>query len=143
MNFEDIKRLNDILKSANQEAVPLSSNRATQNKACRIAKRVKASFDSSSSVSDSESTLHDDVTEIIDINECFSKNVSLPEPKYQIYYKKMLSTEDIFFDDQSNIKASSDCSHLVIKVHFGLNTRLNDLSLSVKSNHICVETRER
>mmetsp|Transcript_12 Transcript_12/g.15 ORF Transcript_12/g.15 Transcript_12/m.15 type:complete len:181 (+) Transcript_12:187-729(+) len=62
-----------------------------------------------------------------------------PPPKYDIAYKQMVGTQDVFggFGDIS--PASQDCTHLVVKVHFP-GCKLADLDVTVKKQHIRVES---
>lgn len=135
----DIEQLNELLKNA-REAAKLENVNTNQ-----IHSATQVRSDSSSIRPHIIPTLHDSLKDN-EIQESTNGNAvsdTRPEPKYQIYYKKLLGTEDIFLGDERNNLASYDCSHMVVKVHFGLHTTLNDLILSVKSDSIKVESREK
>ena len=52
----------------------------------------------------------------------------------------MVGTEDAYLGMSDKSPASSDCSHLVIKIHFP-NSTMKDLSLDVKKNRIKATSR--
>jgi len=63
-----------------------------------------------------------------------------PNPRYEISYKQIVGTEDVFLGMSDKSPSSSDCSHLVIKIHFP-NSSLKQLDLDVTSNRIKAESK--
>lgn len=60
------------------------------------------------------------------------------EPAYQIYYTQVVGTEDVFLGTEKS-PASSDCTHLVVKVHFPSCT-MKDLTLDVTSTTLTAKS---
>lgn len=65
---------------------------------------------------------------------------SRPAPKYDFFYKQSVGTEDTFLGLSSKTPGSSDCSHLVIKIHFP-NATLKSLDIDVTNNRIRAESK--
>lgn len=63
------------------------------------------------------------------------------EPPYQLYYKQLVGTEDVFFGTEKS-PASSDSTHIVVKVYFP-GRSMEDLKLDVTSNRLDVESPDR
>jgi len=63
-----------------------------------------------------------------------------PCPRYEISYKQAVGTEDTFLGLSDKSPASSDCTHIVIKIHFPGAT-MKDLDLDVTKNRIKAESR--
>jgi hypothetical protein len=141
MQSSDIELLNDLLKNTQQEAADYAISSRNQS---HIAPRTPASFGQSSVLFRPVSTLHDGENDKLSDERATENdpNDSRPEPKYQIYYKKLIGTEDLFLGDQKRF-AIFDCSHMVVKIHFESTTRMNDLTLSVTSDRIKVESKEK
>ncbi len=58
-----------------------------------------------------------------------------PQPKYEYSYKQMVGTEDTFLGTTDKTPSSTDCTHLVIKIHFP-GASLKSLELDVQDNRI-------
>lgn len=58
-----------------------------------------------------------------------------PVPRYEFSYKQSVGTEDTFLGMGDKTPLTSDCTHLVIKVHFPKAT-MKDLDLDVTKNRI-------
>lgn len=58
-----------------------------------------------------------------------------PVPRYEFSYKQSVGTEDTFLGMSDKTPLTSDCTHLVIKVHFPKAT-MKDLDLDVTKNRI-------
>jgi hypothetical protein len=58
-----------------------------------------------------------------------------PVPRYEFSYKQSVGTEDTFLGMSDKTPLTSDCTHLVIKVHFPRAT-MKDLDLNVTKNRI-------
>jgi hypothetical protein len=78
--------------------------------------------------------------EIPEEDELMISNDSRPTPKYEFVYKQSVGTEDTYFGLGDKTPASSDCTHLLVKVHFP-NCTLRDLDLDVTKNRIKVESK--
>ena len=63
------------------------------------------------------------------------------EPRYQLYYKQLVGTEDIFLGTEKS-PASFDSTHIILKVHFP-GRILIDLKLNVTTNRLTVESPDR
>ena len=71
------------------------------------------------------------------LQENFSSDTK-NEPMYEIYFKQIIGTEDVFFGTDRT-PLTSDCTHIVVKVHFPGST-LNQLELDVYSTRLLVES---
>lgn len=58
-----------------------------------------------------------------------------PVPRYEFCYKQSVGTEDTFLGMSDKTPLTSDCTHLVIKIHFPKAT-MKDLDLDVTKNRI-------
>ena len=58
-----------------------------------------------------------------------------PAPRYEFSYKQTVGTEDTFLGMSDKTPHSSDCTHLVIKIHFP-KTCLKELDLNITKNRI-------
>jgi hypothetical protein len=58
-----------------------------------------------------------------------------PAPKYEFSYKQLIGTEDAYLGMGDKTPLTSDCTHLVVKIHFPGATK-KDLDLEVKKNRI-------
>jgi hypothetical protein len=63
-----------------------------------------------------------------------------PQPRYEFSYKQIVGTEDTILGLNEKTPSSSDCSHLVVKVHFP-DSNMKDLDLDVTSNRLKVSSR--
>lgn len=61
-------------------------------------------------------------------------------PKYEFSYKQSVGTEDTFLGLNDKSPSSSDCTHLIIKVHFPKST-MRELDLDLTKNRIKAESR--
>lgn len=62
-----------------------------------------------------------------------------PCPRYEIRYKQRVGAEDVFLGMSEKTPGSSDCTHLVVKVHFP-GAALADLDLKVTKRRIKAES---
>jgi hypothetical protein len=63
-----------------------------------------------------------------------------PAPRYEFSYKQSIGTEDTFLGMNDKTPLTSDCTHLVVKVHFPGST-MKQLDLNVTKNRIVVTSR--
>ncbi len=63
-----------------------------------------------------------------------------PQPRYEFSYKQAVGTEDTFLGLSNKTPGSSDCSHLIIKIHFPGST-LKELDVDVTKNRIKAESK--
>ena len=61
-------------------------------------------------------------------------------PRYEFSYKQSVGTQDTFLGMNDVTPASSDCTHLVVKVHFPGCT-MKELDLDVTKNRIRAESK--
>ena len=61
-------------------------------------------------------------------------------PRYEFSYKQAVGTQDTFLNMNDITPASTDCSHLIIKVHFPGCT-MKELDLDVTKNRIRAESK--
>ena len=61
-------------------------------------------------------------------------------PRYEFSYKQSVGTEDTFLGLNDVSPASTDCSHLIVKVHFPGCT-MKELDLDVTKNRIRAESK--
>jgi hypothetical protein len=72
---------------------------------------------------------------------CKDQNDDRPIPRYEFSYKQTVGTEDTFLGMNDKTNASSDCSHLIIKIHFP-GSQMKDLDLDVTKNRIKAESKD-
>jgi hypothetical protein len=58
-----------------------------------------------------------------------------PAPRYEFSYKQSVGTEDTFLGMGDKTPLTSDCTHLVVKIHFPKAT-MKELDLNVTKNRI-------
>ena len=63
-----------------------------------------------------------------------------PAPRYEFSYKQSVGTEDTFLGMGDKSPATSDCTHLVVKVHFPGST-MKDISLDVTKNRVSATSK--
>lgn len=63
-----------------------------------------------------------------------------PAPRYEISYKQAVGTEDTFLGFSDKTPLTTDCTHLVIKIHFP-GASMKDLDLDVSANRIVAASR--
>jgi hypothetical protein len=65
-----------------------------------------------------------------------------PAPRYEISYKQSIGTEDTFLGINDKTPLSSDCTHLVIKIHFPHSTSSTELELKVTKNSVFASSKK-
>jgi hypothetical protein len=63
-----------------------------------------------------------------------------PCPRYEISYKQVIGTADTFLGFSDKTPLSSDCTHIVIKVHFPGST-MKELDLDVSQNRLMAASK--
>lgn len=66
---------------------------------------------------------------------------SRPRPRYDILYKQMVGSEDVFLGLGDRSPSSADCSHMTVKVHFPGQT-MRDLDLDVTKHKLRAESKK-
>lgn len=79
-------------------------------------------------------------TEIVSEESFVDFSDKRPCPRYEFCYKQTVGTEDTFLGMSDKTPLTSDCSHLVVKVHFP-GYSLKDIDLKVTSQRINANTR--
>jgi dynein assembly factor 6, axonemal len=64
---------------------------------------------------------------------------SRPRPRYEILYKQMVGSEDVFLGLGDRSPSSADCSHMTVKIHFPGHS-MKDLDLDVTKNKLRAES---
>jgi hypothetical protein len=64
-----------------------------------------------------------------------------PAPRYEVSYKQSIGTEDTFLGMSEKTPLSSDCTHLVIKIHFPLSSSASELELKVTKNSVLAASK--
>ncbi len=72
---------------------------------------------------------------------CTSESDGRPVPRYEFCYKQTIGTEDTFLGMGNKTPATTDCTHLIVKVHFPGAT-MRDLDLDVTKNRIRAESKD-
>jgi len=146
--FGDISNLSNLLaesaeaekKRESTQAVPPSSTGMTVVKG-----RGQILADSATSKKekekDSTAIWQSEAVPLEDALLCTSENDGRPVPRYEFSYKQMIGTEDTFLGMGGKSPATSDCTHLVVKVHFPGAT-MRDLDLDVTKNRIRAESKD-
>eukprot|EP01035_Chromulina_nebulosa_P016911 gene16911-22400_t len=73
-------------------------------------------------------------TIVCDIND------GRPNPRYEFSYKQIIGAEDVFLGMSDISPSSSDCTHLVIKIHFP-NSSMKELDVDLTKRRIKAESR--
>ena len=132
MNFTDVKALSSLLNecekaSAPQETLP---NRSLQNTKVVLPSDIdskKNNDDSKMIWNESELPTEDGLVDLDD---------KRPVAKYEIYFKHdNISTEDTFLGMNGKSSASSDSTHIVVKVYFP-KSRMEDIDLDCTKNRV-------
>eukprot|EP01031_Cornospumella_fuschlensis_P030639 gene30639-37019_t len=63
-----------------------------------------------------------------------------PTPRYEISYKQSVGTEDTFLGLSDKTPLTTDCTHIVVKIHFP-GSSMRELDLDVSSNRIMAASR--
>ncbi|RYH29894.1 hypothetical protein EON65_06950 [archaeon] len=63
-----------------------------------------------------------------------------PTPRFEISYKQSIGTEDTFLGLSDKTPLTTDCTHIVIKIHFP-GSSMRELDLDVSSNRIMAASR--
>lgn len=71
---------------------------------------------------------------------CADTGDNRPPPRYEFSYSQTVGSEDTFLGLSDKTPLSSDCTHLIVKVHFP-NCSLKDLDLDVTKDRIKVSSR--
>ena len=58
-----------------------------------------------------------------------------PAPRFELYYKQTVGSEDVFLGMSDISPSSGDCTHIVVKIHFPGST-MKALDLDVTKNRI-------
>lgn len=68
-----------------------------------------------------------------------------PPPQYEIYYKQIIGTEDVFHGALSDKSGScfEDSTHIVVKVHFPGIVGTQELDLNVSKNHFALSSKDK
>jgi dynein assembly factor 6, axonemal len=64
-----------------------------------------------------------------------------PRPKYNILYKQLVGSEDVFLGLGDKTPGSTDCSHMTVKVDFPGHT-MKDLDLDVSKHKLRAESNK-
>lgn len=76
-----------------------------------------------------------DVEEVPTEDALASVNDGRPAPRYETSYKQSVGTQDTFLGFSDKTPLSSDCTHLVVKIHFP-GSKMKDLDVDVKKNRL-------
>lgn len=67
-------------------------------------------------------------------------NDGRPAPRYEFSYKQSVGTEDTFLGLGDKTPLTSDCTHIVVKIHFP-GSSMKELELDVKKNRLRASSR--
>lgn len=79
--------------------------------------------------------------EIVSEDSFIDSSDKRPCPRYEFSYKQTVGTEDTFLGLNDKTPLSSDCTHLVIKVHFP-GCSFKDIDLKVTSQRIVAQSSQ-
>ena len=132
MDFGDVNALSSLLQecekaSAPQETLPNQSLQSTKIVLPSDRDPGKTNETSKSIWDDKELTTEDGLVNLDD---------KRPIAKYEIYYKHdKIGTEDVFLGMNGKSSASSDSTHIVVKVYFP-KSRMEDIDLDCTKNRV-------
>ena len=137
---QDITSLSNLLNESSK-AQEEQSNRSSQPPAATGSTNVVVGGGKKNEVVSKKSS-----TEIWSIDEIpredaiVDVNDSRVTPRYEFSYKQSVGTEDTILGMTDKTPLSSDCTHLVIKVHVP-GAKMKDLDLDVLKNRIKVTSK--
>lgn len=134
----DISNLSALLADsrAAQEKVSISYN---QPPSIALSTVVVSGSQQKPKVSDKSAKTN--VKDIWSVDEILAEDALIewkddrPSPRYEYYFKQSVGTEDTFLGMGDKTPLTSDCTHLVVKIHFPRAT-MKDLDLNVTKNRI-------
>ncbi len=149
--MDDIVTLSDLLQSTPAVENEVDPRDRTQREILTPASFGLSEFKASSHHKDDDAKReksythksHDNIwtEDDTEINDDLQENVSSNtknEPMYEIYFKQIVGTEDIFFGTDKT-PLTSDCTLIVVKVHFP-GCKLSQLELDVFPTRLQVES---
>lgn len=141
-NLSDISGLSSLLteSKAAQEAKESHFQQKPGASSATVVKRGPASSTATTDASEaktkpSASSSIWDEAEVPTDEALAAINDGRPAPRYELSYKQSVGTQDTILGLSDKTPLTSDCTHLVVKIHFpGANKR--DLDVDVKKNRL-------
>jgi hypothetical protein len=133
----NVAQLSTMLMDSREEAEKKETE-TVKPQALGNTKVVVGGKSNSTAVEDPRSIWKDSEIPLEDAIICRSDG--RPAPRYEISYSQSVGTEDTFLGLSGKSAASSDCSTLVIKIHFP-GEALRDIHLDVTTNRILAESK--
>ena len=137
----DINKLSTLLSESKkaQETNEKYSQPPQRTDATLVRAAGTTGITSSKKVNNSKSIWSDD--EIVSEDSFIDSTDKRPCPRYEFSYKQTVGTEDTFLGLNDKTPLSSDCTHLVIKVHFP-GCGLKDIDLKLTSQRIVAQSSQ-
>ena len=143
-NFGDMTAMSNLLQEASAAEEERESKQAVPPSApggMVIKGRSAILADVAAKEKDTAVIWEEEQVPIEDALLCTDVNDGRPIPRYEFSYKQSVGTEDTFLGMNDKTNASSDCSHLIVKVHFP-GAQMKDLDLDVTKNRIKAESKD-
>ena len=137
----DISKLSTLLTESKlaQENNEKFSQPPQQTETTLVRAAGTTEITSSKKVNNPKSIWSDD--EIVSEDSFIDSTDKRPSPRYEFTYKQTVGTEDTFLGLNDKTPLSSDCTHLVIKVHFP-GCSLKDIDLKLSSQRIVAQSSQ-
>lgn len=148
MNYSDIGNINalsNLLKESQEYSSTLNNDQSYLPPAITSNTTVTTKDDAKLKLNESIKTKNSN--DIWDTDELPTEETlanfkdERPTPRYEFSYKQVVGSEDVFLGMSDKSPLSSDCTHLVVKVHFP-KTTMKDLDLDVTNISIKAESKK-
>lgn len=132
MNFGDVTALSSLLLECEKASAPQET---LPNQSLQSTKIVLPSDKDQNKTNDPSKSIWDE-KELPSEDGLVNLDDKRPIAKYEIYYKHdKIGTEDIFLGMNGKSSASSDSTHIVVKVYFP-KSRMEDIDLDCTKNRV-------
>lgn len=146
-NYVDISSLSNMMEESRKAVEGFNSTHGDIQPPMAIAQsKVVVKGNKASTDTLEDSIKQNDPKSIWSIEEIPSEDAvanyhdDRPCPRYEISYRQSVGTQDAFLGINNISPASSDCTHLIIKIHFP-GSKMKDLDLDVTRERIRAENK--
>lgn len=134
--FNDISNLSSLL---NESRLSNESEKFSQAPVAVTPSNIVIANNQSTNLKEEKRTVDPKeiwaTSEILTEEELIDWKDERPAPKYQFCYKQTVGTEDTILGMSEKTPLTSDCTHLVIKIHFPKSS-MKELDLDVTKNRL-------
>jgi HSP20 family molecular chaperone IbpA len=137
----DISKLSSLLAESSKLSENISTEKTTQppSQANPTVVRTFAKSEENAKKSDPSKSIWAD-NEVASEDSFVDLSDSRPSPRYEYSYKQSVGTEDTILGMTDKTPLTSDCTHLVVKIHFP-GCSMKDIDLKVTSQRITAQSK--